>query len=83
MFKFTLRTIYPSMRSIARHIPAARGGQLFETDGQKYIAKIHSEKKVDQLSSEMIGTISTSIPPEDNATISRDAQLNFVLQKLK
>ena len=29
----------------------------------------------------MIGAIAISIPPEDNTTISRDAQLAFVLQR--
>ena len=38
---------------------------------------------VDQLSSEMIGAISISSPPEDNATISRDTQLAFVMQRLE
>ena len=45
--------------------------------------QIHSEKMVDKLSSEMIGTIAISRPPEDNSTISRDVQLAFVLQKLE
>ena len=35
MFTFTLRTIYPSTRSMACWIVATQGGQLFETDGQK------------------------------------------------
>ena len=38
MFTFTLRTIYPYKGSMARRIVVARGGKLFETDGQKYIA---------------------------------------------
>ena len=37
----------------------------------------------DQLSSEIIGTIDSSSPPEDNATISGDTQLAFVLQRLE
>ena len=45
--------------------------------------QIRSEQMVDKLSSEMIGTIAISRPPEDNSTISRDAQLAFVLQKLE
>ena len=36
-----------------------------------------------QISSEMIGVIAISIPSEDNAAISRDAQLAFVLQRLE
>ena len=47
------------------------------------LQKIRSEEMVDQLSLEMIGVIAISNPPEDNATISRDAQLAFVLQRLE
>ena len=36
-----------------------------------------------QLSSEIIGMIAISIPPEYNANIPRDAQLAFVLQQLE
>ena len=31
----------------------------------------------------MIGAIAISIPPEDNATVSRDDQLDFVLKRLE
>ena len=48
-----------------------------------YIATNPFWKKVDQISSEMIGTIAISSPLEDNADISRDAQLALALQKLE
>ena len=38
---------------------------------------------VDQLSSEMIGAIAISSPPEDNATIFKDAHIALVLQRLE
>ena len=38
---------------------------------------------VDQISSEIIGAITISIPPEDNDDIFRDAQLALVLQRLE
>ena len=38
---------------------------------------------VDQLSSGMIGVISITSPPEDNAGISRDDQLALALQQLE
>ena len=38
---------------------------------------------VDQLSSGMVGVISISIPPEDNADISIDSQLALALQQLE
>ena len=45
--------------------------------------QIRSEQMVDQVSSVIIGTIDISIPPEDNAAISRDSQLAFVLNQLE
>ena len=36
---------------------------------------------IDQLSSGMIGTISISIPQEENTSISRDTQLDLSLQQ--
>ena len=47
------------------------------------LQQIRSDQMVDQLSSEMIGTIATSSPPEDNMTISRDYQLALVLQQIE
>ena len=38
---------------------------------------------IDQLSSGMIGTISISIPQEENTSISRDTQLDLSLQQLE
>ena len=38
---------------------------------------------VDQLSSGMIGTISTSITTEDNMAIYRDNQLSLVLHQIE
>ena len=66
-----------------RCIVATRGGQLFETDGKKWSQQIRSEKMVDHISSYIIGAIAISIPPEDNATISRDNQFVFLLQQLE
>ena len=42
-----------------------------------------SEQMVDQLSSEMIDTITISTPPENKTAFSRDAQLTLVLQQLE
>ena len=38
---------------------------------------------LDQISSEMIGGVAISSPPEDNATISRDSQRTFVPQRFE
>ena len=38
---------------------------------------------VDHISSEMIGTIAISSPPEDNTTISIYSKIAFVLQQLE
>ena len=42
-----------------------------------------SKQMIYQLSSEMIGTIAISSPPEDNAAISRDDQIALALQRLE
>ena len=68
---------------MARRIVTARGGFFFETDGQKYITKNLFQKMVDQIYSEIIGAIAIYIPPEYNTTISRYAQLAFVLHQLE
>ena len=45
--------------------------------------QICSEQMVSQLSSVMIGVIAISIPPEDNADISRDDHLALALQQIE
>ena len=45
--------------------------------------QICSKQMVDHISSEKIGTIAISSPQEYNTTISRDAQISFVLQQFE
>ena len=43
--------------------------------------QIRSEQMVDQLSSEIICAITISSPPEDNTTISRYSQIEFLMKE--
>ena len=66
------------------HIVVARGGIVFlQLTEKNRLQQIRSKKMVYQLSSKMIGMIVISSPPEGNVTISRDAQLAFVMQRLE
>ena len=68
---------------MACYIVAAQQGKILQLMSENRLQQIRSKKMVDQISSEMIGAIDTSIPLEDNATISRDARSTFVLQQLE